>query len=76
MISRFPMPRVLAASIAMGLSVSAGVSELAIAAAPQLHPDAGARSAENVQRYIVRKNSRRLLRLIPPGQHRQATAAG
>lgn len=54
MISRFPMPRVLAASIAMGLSVSAGVSQLAIAAAPQLHPDAGARSAENVQRYIVR----------------------
>jgi len=54
MISHFPLPRVLAASIAMSLAVSAGLSQLAVAAAPQLHPDAGARPAQDTQRYIVR----------------------
>ena len=54
MISRFPLPRMLAASIAMSLAASAGVSQVAVAAAPQLHPDAAARSTQDVQRYIVR----------------------
>ena len=54
MMSRFPLPRMLAASIAMSLVASAGITQVAVAAAPQLHPDIATQPAQNVQRYIVR----------------------